>query len=56
MTGSKVRDDGDSDLKAIRAIYAHHVLNGLSSFEEEPPKLAEIARRRAALGRSACPT
>ena len=49
MTGSKVRDDGDSDLKAIRAIYAHHVLNGPSSFEEEPPELAEIARRRAAV-------
>ena len=47
MTGSKVRDDGDGDLKAIRANYAHHVLNGLSSFEEEQPDLAEIARRRA---------
>ena len=49
MTGSKVRDAGDGDLKAIRAIYAHHVLDGLASFEEEPPDLAEIARRRAAV-------
>ena len=55
MTGAEgggdavVRDACDGDLKAIRAIYAHHVLYGLASFEEEPPDLAEIARRRAAL-------
>lgn len=35
------------DLPAIHAIYAHHVLHGLASFEEVPPSLEEIARRHA---------
>jgi phosphinothricin acetyltransferase len=42
-----VRDAGDSDLAAIHAIYTHHVQNGLGSFEEIPPDLTEMARRRA---------
>lgn len=33
------------DLPAIQAIYAHHVLTGLASFEEEPPALDELRRR-----------
>lgn len=33
------------DLPAIHSIYAHHVLHGLASFEEEPPSAAEIERR-----------
>jgi phosphinothricin acetyltransferase len=33
------------DLPAMREIYAHHVLHGLASFEEEPPPLDEIRRR-----------
>jgi phosphinothricin acetyltransferase len=33
------------DLPAIHAIYAHHVLNGLASFEEVPPSLEEIQKR-----------
>ena len=33
------------DLPAIQAIYAHHVLHGLASFEEEPPPLDEMRRR-----------
>jgi phosphinothricin acetyltransferase len=42
-----VRDAAEDDLAAIAGIYGHHVRNGLGSFEEEPPPLAEIARRRA---------
>jgi L-amino acid N-acyltransferase YncA len=42
-----IRDAVDGDLAAITGIYEHHVRNGLGSFEEEPPPLAEIARRRA---------
>lgn len=42
-----VRDASDSDLAAIHAIYTHHVQTGLGSFEEAPPDLAEMARRRA---------
>ncbi|HWG78975.1 MAG TPA: GNAT family N-acetyltransferase [Stellaceae bacterium] len=42
-----IRDAADEDLAAITTIYAHHVRHGLGSFEEEPPPLAELARRRA---------
>jgi len=42
-----IRDAADDDLAAIARIYEHHVRTGLGSFEEEPPPLAEIARRRA---------
>ena len=34
-----------ADIPAIRAIYAHHVLHGLASFETEPPSLAEMRSR-----------
>ena len=34
-----------ADFSAIQAIYAHHVLRGLASFEEEPPALDEMRRR-----------
>jgi L-amino acid N-acyltransferase YncA len=40
-----VRDAAEADIPAITAIYAHHVRNGLGSFEEEPPSQEEIARR-----------
>jgi phosphinothricin acetyltransferase len=30
----------------IRAIYGFHVLHGLGSFEEEPPSVEELSRRR----------
>jgi phosphinothricin acetyltransferase len=36
-----------ADLPAVHAIYAHHVLNGLASFEEVPPPAEEIRRRHA---------
>ena len=42
-----VRDARDDDMGAVQAIYAHHVLHGTASFEEEPPPLAEMRRRRA---------
>jgi len=44
-----IRDVADGDLPAIREIYAHHVLEGLASFEETPPDVAEMTRRRDAL-------
>jgi phosphinothricin acetyltransferase len=40
-----VRPARPEDLPRVREIYAHHVLNGLASFEETPPDLAEITRR-----------
>ena len=41
----EIRPATPDDLGAIHAIYAHHVLKGLASFEEEPPPREEIARR-----------
>ena len=41
----EVRPATPDDLGAVQAIYAHHVLKGLASFEEEPPPREEIARR-----------
>ncbi len=44
-----LRPSQDGDLAQIVAIYAHHVLTGLASFEEVPPDLAEMTQRRAAI-------
>jgi phosphinothricin acetyltransferase len=44
-----VRDAGEADVPAIQAIYAPHVLHGLATFEEVPPSVAEMAKRRAAV-------
>jgi L-amino acid N-acyltransferase YncA len=41
-----VRDSEDADLPAIAGIYAHHVMHGFGSFEEAPPDVEELARRR----------
>jgi L-amino acid N-acyltransferase YncA len=40
-----VRPAAPQDLASIQSIYAHHVLHGLASFEEEPPPLEEMRRR-----------
>ncbi len=49
MTGARrrlsVREAEARDIPAIRDIYAHHVLTGTASFEQEPPELAEMERR-----------
>jgi len=41
-----IRPSRDDDIGAIAAIYGHHVLHGIASFEEEPPSVEEMARRR----------
>jgi phosphinothricin acetyltransferase len=47
-----VRDSRDEDMPKIHAIYGFHVLHGLASFEEEPPCIDELSRRRGdVLGR-----
>lgn len=43
----QVRASSDADVPAIHEIYAHHVLTGLGSFEETPPSVDEMVRRRA---------
>jgi len=42
-----VRDCRDADLPVITEIYAHHVTHGFGSFEETPPSVDELRRRRA---------
>jgi L-amino acid N-acyltransferase YncA len=42
-----VRASRDDDVAAIAAIYGHHVLHGVASFEEVPPPEEEMARRRS---------
>jgi L-amino acid N-acyltransferase YncA len=44
-----IRDATDADMAVIQEIYAHHVLEGLASFEETPPDEGELIRRRDAL-------
>ncbi len=40
-----IRDATEADVPAITEIYAHHVLHGTGTFEEEPPTEAEMAER-----------
>src|SRR3954452_13312358 len=42
-----IRASHEADVPAIHAIYAHHVLTGLASYEEVPPDPGELLRRRA---------
>ena len=42
-----LRPARDTDLPAITAIYAHHVLHGTGTFETEPPTEADMTQRRA---------
>ena len=42
-----IRPSRDDDVAAIAGIYGHHVLHGVASFEEVPPSVEEMARRRA---------
>jgi phosphinothricin acetyltransferase len=50
-----VRDAADADMPAIQAIYAHHVLHGVASFEEVPPSVQEMAERRASVLKAGLP-
>ena len=38
-----------ADSPAVAAIYGHHVLHGLGTFEEVPPDIADMAARMAAV-------
>ena len=50
-----IRDSTRADLVEIQAIYAHHVLHGLASFEETPPTLEEMTARWRALSERGLP-
>jgi phosphinothricin acetyltransferase len=45
MSNIAIRNARPEDLPQIQKIYAHHVLNGLASFEEAAPDVAEMNRR-----------
>ncbi|MBI1942905.1 MAG: N-acetyltransferase [Betaproteobacteria bacterium] len=50
-----VRPAAAQDLAAIQSIYAHHVLHGLASFEEQPPTTDEMRRRFESVTRRGLP-
>lgn len=45
-TAVEIRDAREGDMRFVQEIYAHHVLQGLASFEEEAPSVAEMIGRR----------
>jgi phosphinothricin acetyltransferase len=40
-----IRSATEADVPDMQAIYAHHVLNGTGTFEEEPPSVEEMSER-----------
>lgn len=40
-----IREAREEDVPDLQAIYAHHVLHGTGTFEEEPPPVEEMAAR-----------
>src|SRR3978361_153232 len=45
LRGMDIRDATEADAPDIQAIYAHHVLTGTGTFEEEPPAVEEMDAR-----------
>jgi L-amino acid N-acyltransferase YncA len=43
--GMEIRDATEADVPDIQAIYAHHVLHGTGTFEEDPPEVEEMLIR-----------
>jgi len=41
-----VRDATPQDMAAVQRIYAHHVLHGTATFEEQPPTVEDMLARR----------
>jgi L-amino acid N-acyltransferase YncA len=51
----RIRPAESNDAHALAAIYGHHVLNGLGTFEGDPPPPDEMVRRMAAVQALALP-
>ena len=49
MRVALVRAATSADIPAVTAIYRHHVLHGLATFEVEPPDAVEMSCRHAAI-------
>ena len=45
----EIRNATEADIPEVQAIYAHHVLHGLASFEEVPPSADEMRARFEAI-------
>ena len=41
----QIRDATEADIPEIQAIYAHHVLTGTGTFDEEPPSVEELQEK-----------
>jgi phosphinothricin acetyltransferase len=50
-----VRNSASSDMPEVLGIYTPYVLHGLATFEEEPPSIEEMARRREAITTAGLP-
>ena len=40
-----IRDATEADIPAMQAIYAHHVLTGTGTFDEDPPSVEELREK-----------
>ncbi|WP_428488203.1 N-acetyltransferase family protein [Rhodopila sp.] len=49
-----IRHATEADIADIQTIYAHHVLNGTGTFEEEPPPVEEMLARLRKVMRQDC--
>ncbi|WP_439652092.1 GNAT family N-acetyltransferase [Paracandidimonas lactea] len=45
IAGLEIRDATPDDIASVQAIYAHHVLNSIYTFEEIPPTVDEMRQR-----------
>ena len=50
-----VRPSGPGDAEALAEIYAHAVLHGVGTFEEDPPSPAEMEARRRTVAKHGLP-
>jgi len=53
--GLRIRPALPADMEAIQAIYAHHVLTGIATFEEAPPDVGEMQLRHARIVEAGLP-
>ena len=55
MTPPTLRPASPDDAAALAALYGHHVLHGVGTFEETPPDAGEMAGRMAAVAQARLP-
>ena len=55
MAPMLIRDATEKDVPDVAAIYGHHVLTGLASFEESAPAVADMLERYGAVRRGGFP-